>query len=92
MECGRQSIKQSKQDILNILKEFSLENSDKENEWNFEFPFVDIYLGDNYIYITPKTNSYNEIQISYESLCSVHVGFKEINFFTYFGKIVIYQD
>lgn len=92
MDCVKPSIKQSKQDILNILKEFSLENSDTENNWNFKFPSVDIYLGDDYIYITPKTNSYNEIQISYASLCSVHVGFKEINFFTHFGKIVIYQD
>ena len=85
-------VKQTKQEMIQILKEFSLENSDKENGWIFKFSFVDIYLGDNYIYITPKTNSYNEIQISYESLCSVYVGFKEINFFTHFGKIVIYQE
>lgn len=73
MGYGRQIVKQTKQEMLQILKEFSLENSNKENDWTFKFPLTDIYLDDEGIIISPKLNSSNEIQISYESLCSIYI-------------------
>lgn len=42
MGYGRQIVKQTKQEMIQILKEFSLENSNKENDWTFKFPLNDI--------------------------------------------------